>query len=173
LPEQNASRRILLHVPPSQARKKAIAVLGKRNARDEFLLTAVSVIEKNKLGYRVSLNLVFWANSNSRACSDRLRFPVRVDSAEPNRVISQIIRGSFEQAFANNDWMIVFISDLLISHACPDATAFIRTYPDSARFPDSRFYGHMPRALIDSNGSMSALACCRQLRSASDRTYCY
>jgi hypothetical protein len=44
----------------------------------------------------------------------------------------------------------------------PDPAAFIWTYPYLTRFPDSRFYGQLPRTLIDWNGSMSALACCHQ-----------
>lgn len=41
----------------------------------------------------------------------------------------------------------------------------IRTYPDLIRFKVSRFFGHLPRALIDLNNSMSASACPRQPRS--------
>jgi hypothetical protein len=40
----------------------------------------------------------------------------------------------------------------------PDPAAFIWTYPYLTRFPDSRFFGHLPRTLIDLDGSMSALA---------------
>jgi hypothetical protein len=29
--------------------------------------------------------------------------------------------------------------------------AFIKTYPDLTRFPDRRFFGHLPRTLIDLN----------------------
>jgi hypothetical protein len=39
-----------------------------------------------------------------------------------------------------------FVEAELPAGAIADRTAFIRTYPDLTRFPDSRLYGHLPEA---------------------------
>jgi hypothetical protein len=55
-------------------------------------------------------------------------------------VLPSVQNRASEQALANDNWMIVFISDLLISHACPDAGAFSITDLELGRcdFPSFR-----------------------------------